>query len=161
MLQNQGNCCSQPDHKEKGSLEEHWCLTLLPQRVDSKLEDMHPQGCSVQPTGAWEDHVSIFLSPSLFLKRTWALLILKIQTDTLMITWFVPCAVLCLVTLCPTLCDSVDCSPWGSSVHGDSPGKNTGVGCHFLLLALGILHGDSPGKNNEVDCHALLLIYLF
>ena len=29
------------------------------------------------------------------------------------------CAVLCLVTqLCPTLCDSMDCSPPGSSVHG-------------------------------------------
>ena len=26
-----------------------------------------------------------------------------------------------------------DCSPSGSSVHGDSPGKNTGVGCHALL----------------------------
>ena len=35
--------------------------------------------------------------------------------------------------LCPTLCDSMDCSPLGSSVHGDSPGKNTGVGCHELL----------------------------
>ena len=35
--------------------------------------------------------------------------------------------------LCPTLCDSMDCSPLGSSVHGDSPGKNTGVGCHDLL----------------------------
>ena len=29
-----------------------------------------------------------------------------------------------------TLCDPVDCSPPGSSVHGDSPAKNTGVGCH-------------------------------
>ena len=27
----------------------------------------------------------------------------------------------------------MDCSPPGSSVHGDSPGKNTGVGCHVLL----------------------------
>ena len=26
--------------------------------------------------------------------------------------------------LCPTLCDPMDCSPPGSSVHGDSPGKN-------------------------------------
>ena len=34
---------------------------------------------------------------------------------------------------CPTLCDPMDCSPPGSSVHGDSPGKNTGVGCHALL----------------------------
>ena len=37
-------------------------------------------------------------------------------------------AVLCLVAqLCPTLCDPVDCSPLGSSVHGDSPGRKTGV----------------------------------
>ena len=27
----------------------------------------------------------------------------------------------------------MDCSLLGSSVHGDSPGKNTGVGCHALL----------------------------
>ena len=27
----------------------------------------------------------------------------------------------------------MDCSPPGSSVHGDSPGQNPGVGCHFLL----------------------------
>ena len=37
------------------------------------------------------------------------------------------CAVLCLATQsCPTLCNPMDCSPPGSSVHGDSPGKNTG-----------------------------------
>ena len=34
---------------------------------------------------------------------------------------------------CPTLCNPIDCNLPGSSVHGDSPGKNTGVGCHFLL----------------------------
>ena len=34
---------------------------------------------------------------------------------------------------CPTLCNTMDYSPLGSSVHGDSPGKNTGVGCHALL----------------------------
>jgi len=33
----------------------------------------------------------------------------------------------------PSLCDPMDCSLPGSSVHGDSPGKNTGVGCHALL----------------------------
>ena len=37
--------------------------------------------------------------------------------------------VLCLVAQsCPTLCNPKDCSLPGSSVHGDSPGKNTGVG---------------------------------
>ena len=34
---------------------------------------------------------------------------------------------------CPSLGDPMDCSLPGSSVHGDSPGKNTGVGCHALL----------------------------
>ena len=44
---------------------------------------------------------------------------------------------LCLVAqFCLTLCDSMDYSPLGSSVHGDSPGKNTGVGCHFLLQGI-------------------------
>ena len=37
---------------------------------------------------------------------------------------------------CPTLCDPLDCSPPGSSVHGDSPGKNTGVGCHTLFQGI-------------------------
>ena len=36
------------------------------------------------------------------------------------------------------LFDSVGGSLPGSSVHGDSPGKNTGVGCHALLQSPGI-----------------------
>ena len=41
---------------------------------------------------------------------------------------------MCLVTqLCLTYCNPMDCSPPDSSVHGDSPGKNTGVGCHALF----------------------------
>ena len=28
------------------------------------------------------------------------------------------------------------CSPAGSSVYGDSPGKNTGVGCHALFQGI-------------------------
>ena len=45
--------------------------------------------------------------------------------------------VLCLVAQsCLTLCDPMDCSLPGSSVHGDSPGKNTGVGYQFLLQGI-------------------------
>ena len=36
----------------------------------------------------------------------------------------------------PTLCNPMDCSSPGSSVHGVSPGKNTGVGCHDLLQGI-------------------------
>ena len=34
---------------------------------------------------------------------------------------------------CPTLCDPIEGSPPGSPRPWNSPGKNTGVGCHFLL----------------------------
>ena len=45
--------------------------------------------------------------------------------------------VLCLVTQsCPTLCNPIDCSLPGSSDHGDSPGKNTGVSCHACLQGI-------------------------
>ena len=32
-----------------------------------------------------------------------------------------------LLQLCPTVCDPMDHSLPGSSLHGDSPGRNTGV----------------------------------
>ena len=35
---------------------------------------------------------------------------------------------------CPTLSNPMDCSPPGSFVPWDFPGKSTGVGCHCLLL---------------------------
>jgi len=47
--------------------------------------------------------------------------------------------------LFPTLCDPMDCSPPGFSVHGDSPGKNTGVGCHNLLQGIFLTQGLNPG----------------
>ena len=37
---------------------------------------------------------------------------------------------------CPTLCDPIDGSPPGSPCPWDSPGKNTGLGCHFLLQCM-------------------------
>ena len=37
---------------------------------------------------------------------------------------------------CVRLCDPMDCSPPGSSVHEDSPGKNTGVGFHAILQGI-------------------------
>ena len=43
----------------------------------------------------------------------------------------------------------------GSSVHGDSPGKNTGMGCHALLQGIFV----TQGWNLRVLCllHCLLL----
>ena len=53
------------------------------------------------------------------------------------VSWYSPTVMLCLVAQsCLTLCDLMDCSWLGSSVHGDSPGKNTGVGSHCLLQGI-------------------------
>ena len=45
---------------------------------------------------------------------------------------------------CPTLCDPMDCSFPGSSVHCDYPDKNTGVSCHFLLQGIFPNQGSNP-----------------
>ena len=42
------------------------------------------------------------------------------------------------------LCDPMDCSPPGSSILGDSPDKNTGVGCHALLQGIFPTQGSNP-----------------
>ena len=45
------------------------------------------------------------------------------------------------INLCDILCDIMDYSPQGFSVHGDSPGKNIGVGCHALLQGIFPIQG--------------------
>ena len=44
-----------------------------------------------------------------------------------------------------TLCNPVDCGLPGSSVHRDSPDKNTGTGCHALLQGIFPTQGLNPG----------------
>ena len=62
---------------------------------------------------------------------------------------------MCLVTqLRPTLWDPMDCSPPGSSVHGVSLGKKTGVGCQALLQGIFLTQGLNPGLP-----HCRLILY--
>ena len=49
-----------------------------------------------------------------------------------------------LLQLYPTLYNPMDCGPPGSSVHGDSAGKNSGVGCHALLQGIFPTQGSNP-----------------
>ena len=63
----------------------------------------------------------------------------------------------CLVAqLCPTLSDPLDCSPPGSSVHGDSPGKNTGVGCRSLPQGIFPTQGSNLGLLCLLHCRQVL-----
>ena len=53
---------------------------------------------------------------------------------------------ICLVAQSrPTLYDPMNCSPSDSSVHGDSPGKNSGVRCHPLFQGIFTTQGLNPG----------------
>ena len=52
----------------------------------------------------------------------------------------------CLVTQSRLIaCDPTYCSLLGSSVHGDSPGKNTGVSCHALFQGIFPTQGSNSG----------------
>ena len=63
---------------------------------------------------------------------------------------------LCLVAqLCLIFCNPMDCSMPGSSAHGDSPGKNTGVGCHSLLQGIFSTQGSNPDLT-----HCKQILYL-
>ena len=55
------------------------------------------------------------------------------------------CTVWLVTQSCPALCDPRDYSQAGSSVHGDSPGKNTGVDCHALLQGIFPTQRSDPG----------------
>ena len=53
----------------------------------------------------------------------------------------------CVLSKCPTLCDPMDCSPPSPS----SPGKNTGMGGHFLVQRI------FPAQGSNLPLLSLLL----
>ena len=46
---------------------------------------------------------------------------------------------------CPALCNPMGCSPPRLLCPWDSPGQNTGVGCHLLLQGIFPTPGSNPG----------------
>ena len=62
-----------------------------------------------------------------------------------------------LLQLCLTLCDPIDGSPPGFPRPWDSPGKNTGMGCLFLLQCMKMKSENEvaqscPTLSNPMDC---------
>ena len=45
--------------------------------------------------------------------------------------------------LCPPLCNSLDCIPPGSSVHGILQARTLEWGCHFLLQGILLIQGSN------------------
>ena len=76
--------------------------------------------------------VKSLLSLSFYFLKTFLLENLILPLDSYYISTGQHCSGLSHSAM-PKICNPVDCSPPGSSVHGDSLGKNTGVGFHSLL----------------------------
>ena len=77
-------------------------------------------------------------------------LYLSISASKLVVGFLCVCSI---AQSCPTLCNPMNYSLWGFSVHGDSPSKNTGVGCHALLQGIFLIQGSNPGLP---DCRQIL-----
>ena len=61
------------------------------------------------------------------------------------------------VQSCPILCDPIDGQPTRPRHPWDSPGKNTGVGCHFLLQCMKMkseseIPQSCPTLSDPMDC---------
>ena len=121
--------CSPPGPSSMGfSRQEYW--SGVPLQKDSNV---HDRGSVASPFFVvcvflvFSTFHLFFLFYSLFLGY-WHLVFAPVSVPD-----SVRLSLLCLVAyLYPTLCNPMNYSPPGSSVHGDSPGKNTGVGCRRL-----------------------------
>ena len=100
---------------------------------------------SLQTHAGWEKYPSWCASPGtpglshMALRRPWA----GVQREGTgpscsQVKWL-------KITVCPALRNPTDCSPPDSSVHGGSPGKDTGVGCHALLQGIIPTQGSNSG----------------
>ena len=61
---------------------------------------------------------------------------------------------------CQTLFDPMDCSLPGSSVHRDSPGKNTGVGCPGLLQGIFLSQGSNSHLLSLLPWQVVVFFFL-
>ena len=63
----------------------------------------------------------------------------------------------CLVAKsCLTLCDTMDSNPTRLLCPWDSPGRNTGVGCRFLLQGIFPTQGSNPCLLSLLHCRLIL-----
>ena len=56
----------------------------------------------------------------------------------------------------PTVCDPMDCSSPGSSVHEIFPGKDTRVCCHFFFQEIFLTWGSNQRLLRLIHCRQIL-----
>ena len=116
-------------------------LALTPREIEALSQLLLFALCSIWSSS----HRNIQVSTLNLLDCFLMLLCQPLDTDTLPLPFPFPVLCCCCVAKsCPTLCNTMDCRPPGSSVLWDSPGKNPGVGCHFLLQGIFPTQGSKP-----------------
>ena len=95
--------------------------------------------------------------PYFFVQSTSDFIFLLLSENTLPIVFLCYAAAAKSLQSCPTLCDPHRRQPTRPHHPWDSPGKNTGVGCHFLLQCLKVkseseVAQSSPTPSDPVDC---------
>ena len=93
----------------------------------------------------WLDGITDSMDTSLHDSRSWCAAVHGVANSLTQLSDLtdlnrVPCVCVCMphahTQPCLSFCDPEDCIPPGSPVHEESPGKNTGVGCHALLQGI-------------------------
>ena len=89
---------------------------------------------------------------SLLLSNVYIFL-MKPECPQILMSWGItfPFLMSALFSLCLTLCNVMTCGQPGSSVHGNFPGKNTLVGCHFIFQGSFLTQG--------LNLHLLCLLH--
>ena len=122
-------------------LQGRWGLSSLT-RDQTCIPWIGRQSLVYWTTGEVPSHYIIFRKDTFMCSYLNCLALSYMQSSLLVVNY----AVLCLVAQsCPTLFNPMDYSPQGSSVHEDSPGKNTGEGCHALLQGIFPTQGSNTG----------------
>ena len=97
-------------------------------------------GCEMVHAGIWNDTAALKNNLTVS-KNAIHTSVYDISSHSNIMKAYAPCLV---AKLCPTLCDPITVA-WQSPVHGDSPGKNTGVGCHAFLQGIFTTQESNPG----------------
>ena len=113
--------------------------------------------CQIFVTWHWV--VSIVLICISFIMRKIKLLFVGVKSHFFgeLILYLLSAAAAKSLQSCPTLCDPKDGSPPRLLCPWDSPGKNTGVGCHFLLQCTKVksqseVTQSCPTLSDPMDC---------
>ena len=115
-----------------------WMLPVLNIRSTVAIRSVLP--CSLTP----------YIHPSLHSVQPFSRCLLRACYAVLY------CAVLNRFSRVQLFCDPMGCSLPGSSVHGDSPGTNTGVGRHALLQGIFPTQGSNPYLWCRLHCRQVL-----